>query len=181
MREMIDRRHRLRRELASIGLDSADGDSAEPDAVISARAADEANALRLALRLPVCERDFERGVDRFRSRVAEEDTIDVAGQHSSELLRELEGERMSHLEWRRVIHDACLLADRRGDRFAAVAGVHAPQAGGSVEDLSAVSGGIVHVFRGDEHARRALESAVRGKGHPQLFERRQRADGGRAV
>ena len=98
--------------------------------------------------------------------------IDVAGKHSRELLRELERERMSHLERRRVVHDAGLLANRRGDRFAAVAGVHAPEAGGAVENLAAVGRGVVHVFRGDEHARRALERAVRGEGHPQLFERR---------
>ena len=103
------------------------------------------------------------------------------GQHARELLRELEGERMSHLEGRRVVHHAGLFADRRGDRLAAVAGVHAPQARRAVEDLAAVGGGVVHVFRGDEHARRALERAVRRKWHPQLFERRQCADGGGAV
>ena len=50
--------------------------------------------------------------------------------------------------------------------FATVAGVHAPQPGGSVEDLTAVGSGVVHVLRGDEHPRRALERAVRGEGHP---------------
>jgi len=181
VRKVIDRGHCLRGELASIRLDAAERNSAEAHAVIAARAADESNTLRLALRLPIGERDLERRIDRLRSRVAEEHAVDLLGQHPRELLRELEGERMSHLERRRVVHDAGLFADGRGDRFAAMAGVHAPEAGGAVEDLSAVSGGIVHVFRGDEHARRALERAVRGKGHPQLFERRQRADGGGAV
>jgi hypothetical protein len=48
VRKVIDGGHRLRRELASIGLDSADGDSAEPDTVIAACSANEANALWLA-------------------------------------------------------------------------------------------------------------------------------------
>ena len=100
-----------------------------------------------------------------------------------ELLRELERERMAHLERRRVVHHAGLFANRRGDLLAAVAGVHAPQSGRAVQHLAAVGGGVVHVLRGDEHARRALEGAVRGERHPQLFERRKRrrSGGGRGV
>ena len=97
-----------------------------------------------------------------------------------ELLRELERERMAHLERRRVVHDARLFADRRGDLFAAMAGVHAPESGRAVKNLSAVGGGVVHILRGDEQARRALEGAVRREGHPELFERRSVAELGRA-
>ena len=58
--------------------------------------------------------------------------------------------------------------------LAAVAGVHAPQSGRAVQNLTPVGRGVVHILRGDEHSRRALEGAVRGEGHPQLFERRER-------
>src|SRR5262249_39179974 len=104
---------------------AADRRAAEADAVIAAHASDEARSLRLSLRLPERERDLERGVDGLRARVPEEHVVDVARQHARELLRELERERMSHLKRRRVVHDAGLLANRRGDRVAAVAGVHA--------------------------------------------------------
>ena len=80
VRQMIDRGEQLPRELLPIRLDSADGDAAEPDAVIAARAADEAHALRLTLRLPVGQRDLERRVDRFGAGVAEEDAVESPGQ-----------------------------------------------------------------------------------------------------
>ena len=132
-RKVVDERQRLRGELPAIRLDAADGDAAESDAVVAARAADEANALRLSLRLPVRERDLQRGVDGLGAGVAEEDVIDVARQHRRQLLRELERQRMAHLEGRRVVHHAGLFANRRGDLLATVAGVHAPESGRSVQ------------------------------------------------
>ena len=77
VRQMIDDGSSLRRELFSIRFDAADGDAAEADAVIATRAPDESDALRLALRLPVGERDLERRVDRLGAGVAEEDVVDV--------------------------------------------------------------------------------------------------------
>ena len=60
-------------------LDHAgDRDAAEVDAVIGAVAADQADALALAARPVVGERDLERGVDRLGARVAEEDVVVVA-------------------------------------------------------------------------------------------------------
>src|SRR5678816_4322626 len=98
MRHVIDGGQQLRRELPAVGFDAADTRAAKADTVITARASDETNALRLALRLPIGERDLERGVDRFGAGVAEEDVIDPLGEHSCELLRQLEGERVAHLE-----------------------------------------------------------------------------------
>ena len=83
VRKMIDCGQRLRRELLAIRFDAADGDAAESDAVIAARSADEANALRLSLRLPVRERDLQCRVDRLGAGVSEEDVIDVTEEASS--------------------------------------------------------------------------------------------------
>jgi hypothetical protein len=49
-------------------------------------------------------------------------------------------------------------------------GVHAPEAGGAIENLAAVGGGVVHAAGGDEKPGSALESAIRGEGEPELVE-----------
>src|SRR5690349_9725826 len=77
MRKMIDRREQLSRELLPIRLDAADRDSAESNAVIAALPADESNTLRLAFGLPIRERNLERCIDGFRTRVAEEHVVDA--------------------------------------------------------------------------------------------------------
>jgi hypothetical protein len=168
---VVDGGQQIRRELFAVCFNPANCGAAESHAMISACAADEPHALRLALRLPVRERDLERRVHRFRSRVPKEHVIDAVRQHAHELLRQLEGERMSHLERRRIVHYAGLFADRGGDRLPAVSRVHAPQTGGAVENLAAIGGSVVHVLRGDEHARRLFEGAIRRERHPQLLER----------
>src|SRR5262249_6155913 len=178
VREMIDRGGQLRGELTSVRLDAADGCSAKAYPVIAACASDKTNTVRPTLGLPIGQGDLEGRGDRFRTRMAEEDVIEIAGKHLRELLRELEGERVRHLEWRRVVHDARLLSDRRRDRFATVSGVHAPKSGGSVEDLPTVGRGVVHTISGDEHPRRPFEGAIRGEGEPELFQRRGSGNGG---
>jgi hypothetical protein len=99
VRKMVDGLKRLRGELFPVGLDAADGDSAEAHAVVAAEAADETRALRLTFGLPVGERDLE-AVSTASSRVAEEDVVDVARKHAGQLLGELERQRMPHLERR---------------------------------------------------------------------------------
>src|ERR1700754_3928683 len=47
-----------------------------------------------------------------------------------------------------------------------MADVGAPHAGRTVEDATTVGGEIVHILRTSEHARLALEGAVRGERHP---------------
>ena len=74
---------------------------------------------------------------------------------------------MAHLEGRRIIQFAGLLADRLDDLRAVVAGVDTPQPGRRVEHLVALGGRIVHAVRRHEHARRLLELAVCGKRHPE--------------
>ena len=141
VRQVVDDRQQLRRELLAVGLDAADRDAAEADAVIAARAADEAHALRLPLRLPVGERDLERRVDRLRARVAEEHVIDVARQHLDEPLRRARtrADGPSGTAARSPVAPAC---SRIAATIcvAAVAGVDAPESRRAVEDLAAVGG-----------------------------------------
>ena len=77
VRQVIDAGEQRAEELAVVD-DAADRDAAEADAVIAALAADQARAAALAGDVPVGERDLERGVDRFRARIAEEHVIEVA-------------------------------------------------------------------------------------------------------
>ena len=63
---------------------------------------------------------------------------------------------MAHLERRRIIHTRYLFLDRLDDRRAAMAGIHAPQPRGRIEDLPAVDGCVVHVLGADENSRGAF-------------------------
>jgi hypothetical protein len=114
--------------------------------------------------------DLEGGIHRLRAGVGEEHMVEIAGQHGREPGGQLEGEGVAHLEGGREIHPADLVAHGLDDLLAAVAGIDAPQAGGAVEDLAVVVGGVVHAFRAHEQARLALELPVVGEGHPEGFE-----------
>src|SRR5258705_8895624 len=112
--------------------DAADRDAAEADPVIAALAPDQPGARPFsAHRLPG-ERDLERGVDRLRTRIAEEHVVEVAGRERRYPVGELEGLRMAELEGRRIVELGGLALDRGHDRVAVVAGIAAPQAGGRV-------------------------------------------------
>ena len=74
--------------------------AAEVDAVIRALARDEHRAAALAVRLPVGERDLHRGVDRFGTRIGEEDVVEVARRQLRDAPRELELLRMAARERR---------------------------------------------------------------------------------
>ena len=122
------RRRRRRAEHLAVRRDAADRDAAEVDAVVAALAADEAEALRLAARAVIGERDLERGVDRLGARVGEEDAREAGRRDAREPLGELEGERMAHLEGGRVVHLGawrCIASTIFGRQWPAL---HAPQA-----------------------------------------------------
>src|SRR4051794_9638987 len=86
---------------------------------------------------------------------------------------------MSHLKRRRVVHHCGLFTNGGRNRLSAVAGVDAPKSRRSIQDVTAIGGGVVHVFGADEHARGAFEGTVRREWHPQLFERRKGGGGSR--
>ena len=123
--------------------------------MIAALAADEARALRLAARVPIGERDLQRGVDGLRAGIAEEHVVEIAGRERGDPARQLEGARMAELEGRREVELGRLRLDRLHDRVAVVAGVGAPQAGGAVEDRAAFRRVVVHVLGARDQPRPA--------------------------
>ncbi len=167
--QVIHARQHGAEELAVVDH-AADGDAAEADAVIAALAADQAAARALAAHAVVRDRDLERGVHGLRSRVREEHTVEALGRDLDERARELERDRVPHLERRGVIHLRDLLRDRLGDFPAAVAGVDAPQARRGVEHLAAFRGPVVEALGAGEQARVRLELPVRGERHPERIE-----------
>ena len=102
VREMVDaRQHRA--EEAAVGDHAADRNAAEADAVIAALAADQARARVLALGVVIRDRDLERGIDRLRARIGEEDVVHRLGRQRRDAAGELERHRMRELEGGRVV------------------------------------------------------------------------------
>lgn len=145
---------------------ASDRNAAEADAVIAALAADQARTLRVAARGMIGERDLERGIDRFRSGIAKEDVIEARWRERRDAACKFEGLRMSELERWGVVQRRSLLGDCLVDRRAAMSGVRAPHASGTVDDAAPVGREIMHVLGASQHARCALESAIGGERHP---------------
>ena len=153
---VVHARHQRAENLA-VADDAADRGAAEIDAVVALLAADQADALALAALAVVGDRELERGIHRLGARVGEEDARHALGQQRRELLGELEGRRMAHLERRREVQRRHRLLHRLDDGLAAMAGVDAPQARGAVEDLAALGGVVIHPLGAREQPRRLLE------------------------
>ena len=149
--QMIDAGQQRAEHLAVVD-DAADRGAAEADAVIAALAADQAGARAFAADVVIGQRDLQRGVGGFRAGIAEEHVFEPGRRQFGDAARQFERLRMAELERRRVIQRLGLLADRRGNLAAAVAGIAAPHAGGGVDDLAAVGGEVMHVLGAGEHA-----------------------------
>ena len=76
VRQVVDARQHRAEQLAVVDH-AADGDAAETDAVIAALPTDEARARAFAARAVIGQRDLERGVDRLRAGVREEDVVEA--------------------------------------------------------------------------------------------------------
>jgi hypothetical protein len=74
---------------------------------------------------------------------------------------------MAHVERGREIEIHQLPLDGGGDLAATMAGIDAPKAGGAVDHLAAVDGGVVHALGGGEQAGRFLELPVGRERHPE--------------
>src|SRR5690606_11376939 len=96
VRQMIDTAQKRAEHLA-VGNHAADRDAAEIDAVIAALAADEAEAAALAPGAMIGDRHLERGFDRLRARIGEEDVVHALGGDVDDAVGELEDLGMAHL------------------------------------------------------------------------------------
>ncbi len=166
--QVVDGGQQRAGEGLAVGRDAADRDAAEAHAVVAALAADQAGALAFAAGAVVGQGDLQGGVDRLRTRVGEEHAVQALRHEAGDRGGGLEGQRMAELEAGGVVHDAGLARDRLDDLLAAVAGVHAPQAGGAVQHLAAVGRGVVHALGRRQHAGMRLELLVGGEGHPEM-------------
>jgi hypothetical protein len=156
-------------EHLAIGDDATHRDAAEIRAVITALAADKTSARALASHAMIGERDLQRGVDRFGAGIAEEDMVETGRRDGYQPGGELERLGVAHLERRGIIQFDQLMMDGVRDLRAAVTGIDAPQAGGAVEQLSALGVPVAHALRANQHSRLALELPVRRIGHPESF------------
>jgi hypothetical protein len=154
-------------EGAPVGDDTPHRNAAETGAVIATLAPDQPCPLPLPLGPPIGQCDFQRGIDAFRAGIGEEDPIQPFRHDPGHARSELEGQRMAQLEGGREIQHLGLALDRPHDRFAAMAGVHAPKAGGAIQDAAAIGAGVMHVLGRHHQARIGLEIAVVGERHPQ--------------
>src|SRR5690606_33042362 len=136
--------------------DAAHRHAAEVDAVVAALAADQPEALALAAGTVVGKRDLEGRIGRLGAGIGEEDARVALGRNLRKPLGELKGDRVAHLERGREVELRRLLADRLDDPRPAVAGVDAPEAGLTIEDLAALRGPVVHPLGTREQARRLL-------------------------
>jgi hypothetical protein len=158
---------------ADVG-NSADRDAAEIDPVIAALAADQPHPVGLAVGDVERARHLQRGVGGLAPRIDEEAAFEAVGKNGCERLGRREGERVPHLERRRIIELAYGFGDGLDDLAPAMARVDAPQAGGAVEDRPVVRREVMHAFGPGEQARRRLILPVGGERHPPALKVRGR-------
>src|ERR1700761_8698681 len=115
-----------RAEEFSIVDDAADGNAAEPDAVITAFAANETGAIALPADVVIGKRDLQRRVDRLRARIAEEHAIEIGRRQGGDPARELEGLWVREMKRGRVVELGGLPLDGRDNRIAIVPRVRTP-------------------------------------------------------
>ena len=100
--------------------DAADRNAAEADAVIAAFAADQARAPGFAAAVVIGERDLQRGIDRFRTGVAEEHMLKTRGRQRGDAACELEGLGMTELERRQLFDELNKVLDEEYDKILAL-------------------------------------------------------------
>ncbi len=164
-------RRQARAEPLAVVRQAAHRHAAEADAVVALLAADETGALAFAAHAVVGQGDLQCTVHGFRTGVAEEHLVEVAGRKRRQALCQLERQRRTHREVGREIQRANLLLHRLDDARAGVAGVAAPEAGGGIQHLVAVDVAVMHAGRAGQQPRPGLELPVGRERHPEVIER----------
>nr|GEU28076.1 hypothetical protein [Tanacetum cinerariifolium] len=173
VRQVVHARQHHAVRLAVAG-DAAHRDAAEAHPVVAPFAADQARAASLAARAVVRERHLERGVHGLGTGVGIEHVAEAVVGVVHQLVGQLEGGRVAHLEGGCEIELAHHVAHGGNDLWLGVAARHAPQAGRAVEDGVAVDILVIHAFGRNQQARIGFEIAVIGKRHPEGRHRRTR-------
>ena len=152
---------------------TAHRNAAETDAVVALLAPDQPHPLPFPAHPVPGDRDLQRRIDRFGTRVHEEDAGQPLGRDLRQPVGQFEGARIAHLKSRVVVQLRRLLLDRRHDVRMAVPRVAAPQPRHAVEQLPPVVRRVIHALGTDHEAGVALELPVRRKRHPVRLEIRQ--------
>jgi hypothetical protein len=135
-----------RPESAAVVDEARQRHAAEADAVIGALARHEHRARSLPARAMIGHRDLHRGIDGFRTGVAEEHLVDALGRQPRHALGGLEGFGVRALEARHEIQFDELLVDGLGNVLAAVADRRGEQARTAVEHRAAVGRVVVNAL-----------------------------------
>eukprot|EP01022_Parablepharisma_sp_SALTPOND_P021543 TRINITY_DN427_c0_g3_i1.p1 TRINITY_DN427_c0_g3~~TRINITY_DN427_c0_g3_i1.p1 ORF type:complete len:877 (-),score=398.28 TRINITY_DN427_c0_g3_i1:14792-17422(-) len=150
----------------AVAADAPHRHAAEAHAVIAALASDHAGAGGVAGGAVIGQGDLDGGIHRFRTGAGIEHVGEAVAGIGLEAFGQFEGAGMAQLEGRRIVQRGHRLLHGRHDLGMGVAQRHAPQAGSAVQDGMAGVVAVVHALGRDQHARRGLEVAVGGEGHP---------------
>ena len=104
----------------------ADADPAKARAMIAALAPDQPGTRPLPPRPLDIERDFQRGIDRFRSAIGEEYPVEPFGHQRGHALRQFERQRMAQLERRRKLERRRGFGNGLADFRGAMTGIATP-------------------------------------------------------
>ncbi len=126
MGQVIDVRHCLAKQFA-VAAYAAQAGTCDVHAVVATGTPDHFGLGRLALETPVGANHLYRRIGALGTGVGEEHMIEIAWRQAGDSFRELERQRMTVLEPRRVIEGAQLLGDRVLDFLAGVPGTAGPQ------------------------------------------------------
>ncbi|RML61602.1 hypothetical protein APX70_04216 [Pseudomonas syringae pv. maculicola] len=164
MRQVIDI-HQLPEHLA-VAVYPTQAGTTDIHAMIAARPTDHLGLGRLPFQPPVGTHHLHCGICTLRARVGIEHVIEIARRQFGNLFCQLKRQRMPELKARRVIQHAQLAGNGFLNFLARMPSAAGPQTGKPIVDLAALVVCQIAAMRGDDHARIAVEVAVRGVRHP---------------
>ncbi len=138
--------------------------------MIGALAADQLRARGVTTHAVVRKRNLECRFHGLGAGVGEEHMVQPRRGDLDDGVRQLERERMAHLERWGVVHGLELVRDGFHDLRAAMARVDAPQPRDPVQDLAPLGRPVVHPRGPGQDPRLRFELAIGRKRHPMRFE-----------